>query len=93
MKVASFLYNEENGKGRKVRLYADAGGHKGIVVDVEEMPELTKVFTTPQVAVAHFAGLREMSTKDWGATEVDWGDYAEYADLWPAHLTPWNERI
>jgi len=92
-KPASFIYKAERGRGNIVRLYRDGFDPHKLVVDIEGFPQLARKFSSPQQAVECFDGWRERSLKDWGASAVDWGDYAEYSQYWPEDATPWDVNI
>lgn len=97
--AAHFIYNKSRGgQNRTVRLYASrpkyATSTRGLTtVDVVGLPLLTRMFQRPWQAVAYFSGLREMSWKDGGASEVDWGGYEDLARHWPTEATPWDMRV
>jgi len=73
-KVASFTYyGETREKDRTVRLYQNREGT--YTVDIEGLPALTQTTPSKDRAEQVFRGWREMSMKDWGASEIDWGDW------------------
>lgn len=73
-KVASFIYyGETEDKNRLVRLYQNPQGT--YTVDIEGMPSLTQTVTDKTKAEGIFRGWRELSMKDWGASEIDWGEW------------------
>lgn len=74
MKAARFTYyGESRDKDRVVRLYQNQFGT--FTVDIQGMPALTKTVKDKDEAEDVFRGWREMSWKDWGASEIDWGDW------------------
>jgi len=93
MKQAAWFtyYAKPPKRGRKVRFFRDSQGI--FVVDFEGYPILTRFTTYPAKAVATFASYRDAAAKGWGASEVHWGAYEEYAQYWPEDAIPWDKRI
>lgn len=90
--VAAFIYKGAREQtDRTIKLYTCQSGE--LVVDSEGSPKPNYKGRSTPLAVATFATLREMSTKDYGATPVSWGDYSYYAQFWPNNMTPWQEEI
>lgn len=83
-------YGQDAMSDRTVRLNRNTMGY---AVDVEGIPALTRTFPTAAKAVEYFAGLREMTIKDYGASEVEWGSYPELKRYWPADKTPPDEEV
>jgi len=91
--AATFVYRDGgDNSGRRVSLFQQPRS-KLWTITVEGFPSLTNTRHSASRAVESFAGWREMSLKDWGASEVDWGEYSHLAEHWPVYAHPWNEPI
>jgi len=71
-KAAQFVYYgaSENEK-RVVRFFKDNGMYK---CTIEGMPALTITHPSYERVKAAFEGWYQMAFKDWGPSEIDWGD-------------------
>lgn len=73
MRRASFTYH--GGPGREDRLVTFSKRHDGqYTVQIEGMPALTIIHPSYNRVKAAFEGFYQMSQKDYGATDIDWGD-------------------
>ena len=72
MKAATFVYyGADESKNRIVRFFKRDGYY---VCEVEGMPSLTISHPSCERVKAAFEGWYQMSFKDWGASEIEWGD-------------------
>lgn len=72
-KVASFTYyGSDKTKNRTIRFYKNR--HSSYTCDVEGIPSLTITHPSKVRVRAAFEGWWQMAQKDWGASEIDWGD-------------------
>ena len=73
MKAATFIYQgETEDKNREVRFYKNQRGM--YVCEIEGMPALTIIHPSYERVKAAFEGWYQMAFKDWGPSEIDWGD-------------------
>ncbi len=71
-KGASFTsYGSTEDKNRVVRFYKRDGRY---VCEVEGIPALTIVHPSYDRVRAAFEGWYQMSIKDWGSSDIEWGD-------------------
>ena len=68
-----WYYGNTSGKSRLVRLYQNKSGT--YTVDIEGMPALTRTVSNRDKAEDIFRRFYGMSEKDWGASEIEWGDW------------------
>ena len=72
-KAASFVYyGETEDKNRVVRFSRNRYG--SYTCELEGMPVLTITHPSYERVKAAFEGWYQMSFKDWGASDIDWGD-------------------
>ena len=72
MKGAQFTaYGETEDKNRVVRFFKRDGMY---VCEVEGLPALTVVHPSYERVKAAFEGCYQMAFKDWGPSDIDWGD-------------------
>jgi hypothetical protein len=72
MKAAEFTYfGSDESKNRVVRFYRQNGYY---VCEIEGMPSLKIVHPSYERVRSAFLGWYEMSFKDWGSSDIDWGD-------------------
>jgi len=79
MTPAHFTYFGENEtKNREVKFYRRPDGM--FVTEVEGMPALKIAHPSKKRVMAAFKGWWEMAQKDWGASDIEWGDMATEAE-------------
>jgi len=89
---ATFLYySDTHGDDKPIHLYQMRDGRWK--VRHVDYPELDSAHQSAIRAVEAFAGWREMSMKDWGASEVDWGSYPHLARYWPEFAQSWETSL
>lgn len=73
MKAATFTYyGSTEDKNRVVRFYRNQ--HGSYVCEIEGMSALTIMHPSYDRVKAAFEGWHQMSLKNWGASDIDWGD-------------------
>jgi hypothetical protein len=78
MKAAEFTYfGSDESKNRVVRFYRQNGYY---VCEVEGVPALRVQHPSYERVKAAFEGWWQMSFKDWGASDIDWGDMLPSAE-------------
>lgn len=91
-KPATYAYHGRSPKkGTLVKLRQLLDGR--YVVEFDNHPELGCVPVSAAAAVGVFAGWRERAARDWGASDVDWGDYGHLKRYWPEYVSPWDCEV
>jgi len=73
MKAAQFVYyGSDESKNRTVRFYKNLNGMYSC--GIEGLPALTITHPSYARVKAAFEGWWQLSQKDWGASDIDWGD-------------------
>lgn len=74
-KAATFTsYGSTEDKNKVVRFYKNKYG--SYTCEVEGIPALTITHPSYERVKAAFEGWYQMSFKDWGASDIDWGSMA-----------------
>ena len=79
MRLASFVYyGSTPNKHRTVTLRQSGDKY---VIEIEGMPALTQTYADEEKAKCALLGWHGMSMKDWGSSEIDWGDFEPVENL------------
>jgi len=75
LKAATFVYHgQTEDKNRVVKFHKRNGMY---VCEIEGMPSLTITHPSYERVLAAFEGWYQMAWKDWGPSDIDWGDMSQ----------------